>query len=159
MKNVNENLFSAGVIQHSYSLADFGLGEEAIVSAPAFRENRLRLYADVPLRDLTSGCPPEIWSADCREVRIDYLICKDACAVMAIQVTDPERKSTLPLHIPFLTCVKISSWRMEQGLADNLLDRLDELLYAGFRPAWSYQPRSSPRSPGIFSPGASRRTP
>ena len=158
MKNEHENHFPDGDIQHSYSSVDFGLGEEAIVSAPAFRENRLRLYADVPLRDLTSGLPPEIWSADCGEARIDYLICKDACAVMAIQVTDPERKST-PLRIPFLTCVNISSWQMEQGLADNLLDRLDELLYAGFRPAWSYRPRSSPRSRSVFSPGASLRNP
>lgn len=119
---------------------DFRLGQEAIVNASAFRDNRLRLCIRVPLRDLSAPGQDRIWSTGhSQDGSIDYLICSSRWAMMAIQVIDPEQDELPPTPIPYLLCVRAYAWSMEDGLVDGVLDKLDTLLYTGFRPIWSCQ--------------------
>ena len=126
-------------VNKPYLKSDLRLGEDAIANAPIFLENSLVMYADVPLIDLFSIDEPDHFAADRDDVRIDYLICRGDDVIMAIDVDGSGDALKSQLYVPNLLFAETNVLAMEQGLTDNIIELLEDLLCADFHPSWKCQ--------------------
>ena len=122
-------------VNKPYFQHDLHLGEEAVANSDIFRKMSLRMYAGVPVADLTDmdGMSPQAPRGD---ARIDYLICRETDVIMAIDVTDRSPWYGPKFRVNNLLFVETNVLAMEQGLADNIIEKLEELLLADFQPSW-----------------------
>ena len=112
-------------------------GELALAKSALFASNELSLYCGVPVSDLASAKDPTPWAEGSDRSRIDYLVCRGADVIMAIEITERDGPRGLPFRVDDLYFGEMTETQMEQGEVSHILRQLERLLKKAGPPLWT----------------------